>query len=68
MRVDQCVCAIRAVDMPVLGCLCSGCSEVSEVVGMKFCENISDCFHAKFWGKCGCIRVVPCRGILNFIT
>jgi len=31
MRVDQCVCAFRAVELPVLSCLSSKCSEVTEV-------------------------------------
>ena len=31
MRVDQCVSAIRAVEVPVLVCLRSSCSHVTEV-------------------------------------
>jgi hypothetical protein len=31
VRVDQCVSAIRAVDVPVLVCLRSSCSHVTEV-------------------------------------
>jgi len=47
MRLDQCVCAIRAVEMPVLACFSSSCSEVTEVGGMKFCEDMFDSFHAE---------------------
>jgi hypothetical protein len=68
MRVDQCVCAIRVVEIPVIACLSSRCSEVTEVGGMKFCENNSGGFHAKFCGNCGCNPDVPCRGMLNLST
>jgi len=50
MHVDQRVCPIKAVDLPILACLSSRCSEVTEVGGLQFCESLSDGFHAKFWG------------------
>jgi hypothetical protein len=59
MRVDQCVCVNGAVEIPVLSCLSSSCREVTEVGGMKFCENISNGFHAKLWGKYECNPAVP---------
>jgi hypothetical protein len=31
VRVDQCVCAVRAVEVPVLVCLRRGCDHVTEV-------------------------------------
>jgi hypothetical protein len=31
MRVDKCVCAVRAEELSVLACLSSRCSEVTEV-------------------------------------
>jgi hypothetical protein len=33
MRVDQCVSAVRAVEVPVLVCLRSGCCHVTEAGG-----------------------------------
>jgi hypothetical protein len=33
VRVDQCVSAVRAVEVPVLVCLRSSCSHVTEVGG-----------------------------------
>jgi len=33
VRVDQCVSAVRAVEVPVLVCLRSGCNHVTEVGG-----------------------------------
>ena len=35
MRLDQFTCAIRAVELPVSACLCSTCSEVTEVGGLQ---------------------------------
>ena len=53
MRVDQRVCVFRSVELPVLGCLCSTCSEVTEVgMTLKFCDIHSHGFHAKLWGFC----------------
>jgi hypothetical protein len=34
VRVDQCVSAVRAVEVPVLVCLRSSCSYVTEVEGL----------------------------------
>jgi hypothetical protein len=33
VHVDRCVCAVRAVEVPVLVCLLSSCSHVTEVGG-----------------------------------
>jgi len=33
VRVDQCVSAVRAVDVPVLVCLRSSCNHVTDVGG-----------------------------------
>ena len=33
-RVEQCVSAVRAWEVPLLVCLCSGCSHVTEVEGL----------------------------------
>ena len=57
MCVDQCICAIRAVEMPELACLSSSYSEVTEVGGMKFFEDISDGVDAKLWRICGCVQL-----------
>jgi hypothetical protein len=37
VRVDQCVSAVRAVEVPVLVCLRSSCIHVTEVGGRKVC-------------------------------
>jgi hypothetical protein len=34
LHVDQCVCAVRAVEVSVLVCLRSNCSHVTEVGGL----------------------------------
>ena len=69
MRVDQCVCAFRAVEVPVLGCFSSRCSEVSEVGRtLKFCGIQSHDFYAQLWGHYECNPVVPWRRILNVST
>jgi hypothetical protein len=34
VHVDQCVCAVRAVDVSVLVCLRSSCSHVTDVGGL----------------------------------
>ena len=47
MRVDQSVCAVRAVEVPVLVCLRSSCSHVTEVGGRKVCETRTDDCRAK---------------------
>ena len=36
VRVDQCVCAVTVVEVPVLLCLCSSCYHVTDVVPYKF--------------------------------
>ena len=47
MRVDQCVAAVRAVEVPVLVCLRSGCGHVTEVgVAVRFETRAEGC-HAK---------------------
>jgi hypothetical protein len=39
VRIDQCVWAFRAVEVPVLACLICRCSEMSEVGRtLKFCD------------------------------
>ena len=38
VRVDRCVSAVRAVEVPVLVCLRSSCSHVTEVGDPKVCE------------------------------
>jgi hypothetical protein len=66
LRIDQCVCPIRAVELPVLGCLYNSCSEVTEVGGtLNFCDIQSHEFRAKLWGRYECNPAVPCRGMLN---
>ena len=33
--LDQCVCAVRVVEVPVFFCLCSGCNNVTGVGGLN---------------------------------
>jgi len=48
MRVDQCVCAVRTVEVPVLAPLNSRYSEVTEVGRtLKFFDIYSHYSHAK---------------------
>jgi len=45
VRVDQCVSAVRAVELPVLVCLRNSCCHVTEVGGdSTVCENRALCF------------------------
>ena len=39
MRVDQCVSAIRAVEVPLFVCLRSSCSHVTEVGNRRTCDT-----------------------------
>jgi len=56
MLIDECVCAFRAVELPVLACLVSSWSEEPEVGrALKFCDIHSHDFHAKLWTFCDCI-------------
>ena len=40
MRVDQCVSAVRAVEVPVLVCLRSSCNHVTEVGVIRLAPKI----------------------------
>jgi hypothetical protein len=53
VRVDQCVSAVSAVDVPVFVCLRRSCSHVTEVAGPKACETRFEGCHAKWRGLCG---------------
>jgi hypothetical protein len=56
MRIDERVCAFRAVELPVLACFVSSCSEESEIGrALKFCDIHSHDFLAKLWTFCDCI-------------
>ena len=55
VRVDQCVSAVRSVEVPVLVFLRSGCNHVTEVGGIhKVCETRAEVHNAKCQGLCGC--------------
>jgi hypothetical protein len=47
MRIDQCVSAVRAVEVPVLVCLRSSRNHVIEVGGRKVCETRAEGCHVK---------------------
>ena len=48
VRVDQCVSAVRAVEVPVFVCLCSSCNHMAGVGGnRKVCETRAEGCHAK---------------------
>jgi hypothetical protein len=68
MHVDQCVCALRAVELPVLSCLSNKCSEVGDGRTLNFYDIHSHELHAKVWGHCECNPAVPCRAMLNVST
>ena len=66
MRIDQCVCAFRAVGVSVLGFLSRRLSDLTEVgVHFKFCDNYSHDFHEKLWEYCECNPALPCRSMSN---
>ena len=54
LRVDQCFSEVRAMEVPLLVCLCSSCSHVTEEGGRRVCEISSVCCHAKLQGLSGC--------------
>ena len=64
MRNDQCVCAFRAIGVPVLGFLRRRHSDLTELGVLLFCDIYSRNFYAKLWGYCECNPVVPCRVML----
>ena len=47
VRVDQCVSALRAVDVPVLVCLHSSCNHVIAVGVHNGCESRAECGNKK---------------------
>jgi hypothetical protein len=56
VRIDQCVCTVRAVEVPVFACVSNRSSEVSEVgKTLKFCDVHSHEFHARLWVFCDCV-------------
>ena len=54
VRVDQRVSTVRAVEVPVLVCLRSGCDHVTELGGREVCETGAESCQAKGQGLGGC--------------
>jgi len=53
VRVDHCS-AVRALGVPVLVCLRSSCSRMTEVRGRKVCETRAECYRSKWRRLRGC--------------
>ena len=58
MRVDQRVSAVAVVEVPVLFCLRSSCSHVTEGEDRKVYENRAEGCRAKCRGHCGCNSLI----------